>query len=133
MKLKEIRESYEFHTGKLSDIVRQLAFAGIGIIWIFRTSNSDNSNYIPNELLYPLISLITSLVFDIFHYLYSSVFWYIIYFKSRKKDNNEESDVEEKECWSIPSWLFFALKTLFLIIAYILLFIYLLKILNKHF
>jgi hypothetical protein len=34
MKLKEIRESYEELSGIASKLSRQLAFAGIGMIWI---------------------------------------------------------------------------------------------------
>lgn len=34
MKLSEIRDAYEEISGKLSDINRQLCFAGFAIIWI---------------------------------------------------------------------------------------------------
>lgn len=54
MRLSQIREAYEELSGKLSDVNRQLAFAGIGIIWIFKITD-DHSPIIPNELLEPVI------------------------------------------------------------------------------
>ena len=35
MKLSEIRVAYEELSGKLSEINRQLCFAGFAVIWIF--------------------------------------------------------------------------------------------------
>ena len=33
MNLKEIRESYEDVSGKLSAVIRQINFAGIAVVW----------------------------------------------------------------------------------------------------
>ena len=43
MKLSEIRDAYEEISGKLSDINRQLCFAGFAIIWIFNKTDNDIS------------------------------------------------------------------------------------------
>ena len=40
MKVKDIIDKYYTYTTKLSDISRHLAFAGIGIVWIFNTSKN---------------------------------------------------------------------------------------------
>ena len=36
MKLSDYRETYYEFSGKASDVTRQLAFAGIAIVWIFK-------------------------------------------------------------------------------------------------
>ena len=47
-KLSEYKNDYYYFTGKLSEINRQIAFAGIALIWIFK--NGENSNLkIENE------------------------------------------------------------------------------------
>lgn len=128
MKLSEIRDAYESLSGKLSDIVRQLSFAGIGIIWIFRVSNSENSILISKELYWPLLWLVITLILDALQYLISSLIWYFVYCKY-KKDNKNNDDgkviVKEKERWNIASWVFWLLKTITLSIAFVYLACYL--------
>lgn len=128
MKLSEIRDAYEVISGKLSDINRQLAFAGIGIIWIFRVSGSDEiSSSVPKELLWPLIFLVVSLFLDVMQYFISTIIWYGVYCKNRKKNksvDDEKIRVNEKEWWNIPSWICFILKLVALIPSYILMFLY---------
>ena len=60
MKLSEIREAYEVLSSKLSEINRQLCFAGFAIIWIF--NKSEGSILIPNELHFPAFLFVISAV-----------------------------------------------------------------------
>ena len=41
-KLSEFKEDYYHFTGKLSDINRQIAFAGIALIWVFKKGKEVN-------------------------------------------------------------------------------------------
>lgn len=50
MQLKDTRESYQFFSGKASEIVRQLGFAGIAVIWVFKVTVGDRQ-IVPPELL----------------------------------------------------------------------------------
>ena len=77
LKLSEIRKTYEDLTGKLSDINRQLCFAGFGIIWIF--NKTGNETIIPSELYEPAVWLVISLAIDVIQYVYSSIAWAIYY------------------------------------------------------
>ncbi len=129
MKLSGIRKAYEELSGKLSDIVRQLAFAGIGIIWIVRLNKPDSSVSISPELSLPLILLVVTLFFDTLQYLISTIIWHSFYHKSYKKNPNEDREVNENESWNIPCWIIFYIKVVILMAAYIFLFIYLWKIL----
>lgn len=129
MKLSGIREAYEELSGKLSDIVRQLAFAGIGIIWIVSLNKPDSTVSISRELTFPLILLVFTLFLDALQYLVSTAIWYSVYHKHHKKGANEDTEINEKEAWNIPSWVIFIAKVLVLFTSYVLLFIYLWKIL----
>ena len=46
MKLRNYRQTYYDYSGKASDIARQLSFAGIAIIWIFKIQK-DTSIELP--------------------------------------------------------------------------------------
>ncbi len=117
MKLSEIRSAYEEISGKLSDINRQLCFAGFAIIWIFNKTDKDIS--VPMELYLPALCLCASLFFDLLQYAISSLAWYVYYLCQRKKDKkDEEVDVNEPECLNMIPWLFFFLKIILLIIGY---------------
>ena len=49
MKLSEYKKTYEDFSGKASNVVRQLSFAGIAVIWIFKVQ-SNGSLKIPDTL-----------------------------------------------------------------------------------
>lgn len=118
MKLSEIRKAYEDLSGKLSDINRQLCFAGFAIIWIFNKSKGDIA--VPEELYLPALLLCGSIFFDILQYAVSSLAWYFYY--CYKKDKNKDDDiniVNEPEIFNVLPWLFFMGKIVLLIWAYI--------------
>lgn len=62
---------------KVNELNRQLAFAGIAVIWVFKTDSGGRQN-VPFELFIPGIFLILSLAFDLIQPLFQSeaVRWY---------------------------------------------------------
>ena len=62
--------NYDYYTGETSKLVRQLSIAGIAVIWIFKF---PNQNIIPQDLKFPLFFFISTLAFDLFHYLVGSI------------------------------------------------------------
>lgn len=117
MKLSEIREAYEVLSSKLSEINRQLCFAGFAIIWIF--NKSEGSILIPNELHFPAFLFVISLLADILQYFISSIIWYIYYFTNRKENTDESTqEINESEFYNIPGWLFYITKIISLIWGY---------------
>ncbi len=72
MTLRSIRDRYAFYTGKASDIVRQLAFAAIALIWIFR---GNTGTHLPRDLLVVAILIVVALVCDLVQYIVGSVLW----------------------------------------------------------
>lgn len=117
MKLSEIRTAYEDLSGKLSDISRQLCFAGFAVIWIY--NKSENNISVPQELYLPAFLLCLSLFLDIMQYVVSSLSWYIFYLKKRKgNSNDDDTSVKEPEKLNIVPWILFGLKIIALIIGY---------------
>lgn len=73
--LPEIRETYYEATGKASDIVRQLAFAGLAFVWVFSGASTFRSSsvlHIPSDLLRVGLVLVVALVIDLLQYLWRS-------------------------------------------------------------
>lgn len=118
MKLSEIRCAYEELSGKLSDINRQLCFAGFAIIWIFNKSIGDFS--VPQDLYLPAFLLCSSLFADLLQYIISSASWYIYYLRKRSNNNNDETiEVDEPEKLNIIPWILFFIKISLLVIGYV--------------
>lgn len=118
MKLSEIRTAYEELSGKLSDINRQLCFAGFAIIWIFNKSIGDFS--VPKELYLPAFFLCLSLSIDLLQYIVSSLSWYFFYLYNRKKDRpDDDVEINEPEGLNVAPWILFIVKIALLVIGYI--------------
>ena len=64
MRLQDYRETFYEFTGKASDITRQLSFAGIAIIWIFK-KETGTALTVPHELLWPGVLIVLALFFDL--------------------------------------------------------------------
>ena len=50
MRLENVRSAYEDLAAKASDIVRQISLAGVGIIWVFKSSTSTSLSLDPKLL-----------------------------------------------------------------------------------
>lgn len=118
MKLSEIRKAYEELSGSLSKFNRQLAFAGIGIVWLFRVTDSTGNTTIDSAMLVPVLLFVISFAFDLLQYLYLSIAWYIYYWYQHKKGVKEDGEVNEPENMNVPAWIMWFLKVVALIIAY---------------
>ena len=125
MKLSEIREDYEELSGLLSKFNRQLAFAGIGIVWLFRTTDSNGTTSIDSGMLTPILCFVISFCFDLLQYLWQSYARYIFYWYKRNTGSKEEDEMNEPEWPNVIAWIMFTIKVCALMAAYIHLGIYL--------
>lgn len=133
LRLSEIRDAYERSSEKLSEINRQLCFAGFAVIWIF--NNSTVGLAIPRELYLPLTLWCVSLVLDILQYAFKTGYYYWFYLKRKRPEKNsrgeikseDEMVVEESENPTIVLWCVFILKIVAMTSGYILLLIYLIS------
>jgi len=127
--LKEYRADFYTFTGKASDISRQLAFAGIALIWIFK-SEQTGSFAVPRDLLWPGILIIIALAVDLLQYCIAAVIWYFFY---RIKENayiGEEEELSHSSWLEVPIIILFWTKVGCVLVAYYFLFAYLLKALK---
>ena len=129
-KLSHFREKeYYYFSGKVSELCRSLAFAGIAVIWIFKADKTGMT--IDEKLLLPLIFFVATLAFDLFHYLWGTLIWGFFVRKEEKKLKDvatEDPDLEAPAWFNWPTNIFFYLKAILVIIGYVFLFIHLVKI-----
>lgn len=119
MKLSDYKDDYYVFSGLASSASRQLAFAGIALLWLFKSG--DNGAYkLPKQLFVPAAALIIALACDILHYVTGSLIWGT-FFRSNEKKTKEIGEDPELEAPSYYSWpitaLFF-LKIIAVIFAY---------------
>lgn len=99
MKLEDARNHYYEHCGKLSDVNRQLSFAGIAVVWLF-ADNDDISPYQLDEKFWePLLCFVLALAFDLLQYLVLTLFWG--YFHRYK----EIKGIKESANFRAPFWI----------------------------
>jgi hypothetical protein len=118
MKLSEYKNDLYTFTGTLSDINRQIAFAGIALIWIFKKTNGGES-VINSELVFPAILLASSLGVDMLQYIYQSIAWAIFHRKHEKIKTEDDPELLASPYMNYPSWFLFSIKVILVIIAYI--------------
>src|SRR5215208_1329761 len=100
MQLKDTQEAYQYYSGKTSDIVRQLAFAGLAVIWVFKT-DAGGRQIINPQLLLAGIFLILGLTLDFLHYVVGTLVWGAYNRKKEKqlKHTNKEFLAPPKINW----------------------------------
>ena len=131
--LKDYRDTYYAASVKAGDIARQLAFAGIALIWIFqRTAKDANDSYnLPEELYWPALFIVATLTLDLLQYCFKSAVWGFVQWKIEKlygPDITKTYTVQEYVNW--PSIFFFWGKLLTITISYLLLCIFVVNHIN---
>ena len=79
MKLDGIRSELAFYSGKVSDLARQLALAGIAVVWLFKVDRAGQTPAIPQELVAPMFLLVVTALADFLQYAYGTVAYHIRY------------------------------------------------------
>ena len=111
-------------TKALGDVVRQLAFAGIAIVWILRSEPLKTGLTFTSEFFWPLLFFSLSLSFDLLQYIWSSALWdTVVMIWSRRKSPKSENDPIPKwvEYLNAPTRIFLWAKAMSLVMGYILL------------
>lgn len=129
MKLETIRTTYDFFTGKASEINRQLIFAGIALIWIFKTESSSHI-LLPLDLLIPAKIFIIALILDILQYVVSGIIWGMANRYYEFKDTEENTEFTVPVWFNWPALLLFYGKLLANLSAYFYLYQYVMKAIN---
>lgn len=107
MKLKDYRETYYLHSGKASDIARQLGFAGIALIWAFKIQIVEGNYYLPPDLFLAGILIVIGLALDLLQYVSATIIWgsYSRYQERRRVKPETKLDAPRYFNW--PALAFF--------------------------
>ena len=117
MKLAYLRERYSYYSGKASDIVRQLAFAGIALLWLFKTE-VDKQWKIPVELLPAATLVVLTLLLDFLQYVVGSMVWAGYNASKERAGTTEDADFLAPRPINWLTNFFFWTKIVTTIIAY---------------
>ena len=121
MKLKEAWDNYADHTRRVGELVRQLSFAGIAVIWLFRIED-DGSTRIADDLRLPTLLLVLSLALDFLQAAIGSAVWGVF---GRKKElefgEDYAGDFKRPRQINWPALTLFWAKTAGIVLAYALL------------
>lgn len=131
MILKDAREYYYFHTGKVSDIVRQLALGAIAVVWLFR-SGEAGSFAIPRELLLPLKLVVAGLALDLFQYASGAALWGIFQWRKERGGILESDEFKAPNWINWPALICFWFKVIVIAYAYWLLLVYLVRAISGN-
>lgn len=124
--INECWANYETYTGLASTVTRQLAFAGIAIIWIFKEGTSKDPR-LPQALLLPAFGCALTLGLDFLQYVVASIRWRNF---AEMKENVEKAGPSER--FQVPYEVnrdaerLFNLKLFVIAITYLVLILYLL-------
>ncbi|MDP8217159.1 MAG: hypothetical protein P9M03_00325 [Candidatus Theseobacter exili] len=128
MKLSNYRETYYILSGKASDVARQLAFAGIALVWIFK-QEARGIPEIPTNLILPSALLASALAFDLLQYIWASAIWggFQKYHEKKRGEEEKDPDLIAPNWFNWPTLTFFWFKLVFVITAYFLIIKYILS------
>lgn len=127
MNLIHYRDSYYEFTDKASNVARQLAFAGIAFIWIFR-NETVGPIAIPKQLVLPAMLLVGGLAADLLHYVVASLVWGIFHrCKEKEHGVGYKGTIEAPPWFNWPGISLWAIKIVLVTLSYIFIFVYVLS------
>jgi hypothetical protein len=103
MKINKAWEHQTRHSTKLSDVVRQLCFVGVILVWVYRVGDGPTAR-VPSSLVPVTILLASSLLVDVFQYVYLSLVWNIFSRAKEKKLYSQGLDAAEVEAVEFSAW-----------------------------
>lgn len=116
-RLSEIDKTKNEATGKVSDVGRQLAFAGIATVWLLRDGGAERP--ISGLLLKALIVLSIALLIDFLQYVYCSRVWRKFYNEQYEAHQDDDARIDIPDSLANKTYLFFWAKIWFLGLGYV--------------
>lgn len=118
MKISDYRADYYAFSSKTSEIARQLSFAGIALVWVFKPKDAEPIA-IPPELLWPAGLFVLALALDLLHAAYGTFVWGAFSRYHEKRHIGAEHELDAPAWFNWPSLAFFWGKVLAVIAAYV--------------
>ncbi|HEX2050087.1 MAG TPA: hypothetical protein VHJ34_05550 [Actinomycetota bacterium] len=119
---QKVWETRDYFSTTASTIVRQLGFAGIALVWLFRRETEGGVGVLPPDLRFPSLLVVLALTFDLLHYVWGSAAWGLFgRHKERKIHGREQTEPFDAPTWmNYPTNLFFWGKIVLIVYAYVL-------------
>lgn len=120
MKITDYWEDFYAHTGKASDVTRQLCFGGLAIIWLFYKDKNAESLVIQPELQIPAFAFVLALSLDLIQYVVLSLVWgvWCRHAEKKLKGPKDNPDLDAPRLINVPANLIFLLKPGVVIFGY---------------
>lgn len=106
MKISDYRSDYYAFTGKASEIVRQLALAGIAVVWLLKGTAPVLPNAqavaplaeirLPLGLLLPSIGFLVALACDLAQYVVAAIIWRHYYRELESRELPDDAGDQEE-------------------------------------
>ncbi len=122
--LKEWQNDYESDSTIISELIRNLSFAGIGLIWIFKNSE-PSGKLLPQALICPILLIVVALFIDLLQYIWRIGVNYFTYRKHEKLLNENKidkkliDDIQINPIFMRITWVFFVFKIILVLSAYL--------------
>jgi len=117
MELRNVRDAYEELSNKASDVIRQLSFAGIALVWLFK-AGAQTAPVLDKSLLRASLFIFFALLLDLLQYLAGTTIWFA-YFRFKESNGTKLTDDIVAPAWlTWPMWCLFYLKAVSMLIAY---------------
>jgi hypothetical protein len=121
--LEDLRSTYYEASDTASTIIRQLAFVGLGFVWVFSGGNgatAEGSLHIPSDLLRVGLLLAIALTVDLLQYLWKTLI-FGFYASMVEQKRAKFTDGTFPSWFNYPSLVFFWGKAMLMAVAYVLL------------
>lgn len=119
------REAYYDASARASEVARQLAFAGIALVWVFSgASDAKGLLQMPSALQLAGVGLAASLASDLLQYALATVLWAWWHRSSEKQQLESTNRIDDDLEIVTPPWInypalvFFYAKLGTLVVAY---------------
>lgn len=107
MTRKDVRQFYEDRTASLSTITRQLALAGIGVLWVLKTGDVTKTVKFVPVLNYAFGLYVLGLGFDLLQYAYASLAWGIFNGLKEKQQTPKDEEFQAPRAINWPTLFLF--------------------------
>jgi hypothetical protein len=97
--------------------VRQLGFAGIALVWVFKTDVGGRQT-VPPELLPAALLIVIGLTLDLLHYIAGSLVWGIYHRIKERAPTKETTEFLAPRQINWPALVLFWSKTAVMVTAY---------------
>lgn len=125
MRLADCREAYQYNSGQTSSNVRQLGFAALAAIWLFKDISTEDTIGLPLALWWVGFLSIGALLFDFFQYLWNSIAWGQFHRKQELSGVSQDIEFLAPVWINWPGIALFTIKVSSIILCYIVLLMFL--------